>query len=145
MPRDRFKYDVKKTLLHAQRGVCAYCGRPLSIHSPKTHLDHVLARACGGSDELKNLVVACERCNTTKAHYSLQRWANKLSERRKNGRGWKHWPKWTDTTRYKAIETARRMSGLPPCHRIVPKRDLQPSKVSTIAKLMAPIYANEAH
>lgn len=43
---------------------CAYCGVPLS--DGRRHVDHVLARACGGTDDPENLVLACPGCNLSK-------------------------------------------------------------------------------
>lgn len=43
---------------------CRYCGR--CAPEVRLHVDHVHPRSRGGSDELDNLVTACERCNLGK-------------------------------------------------------------------------------
>ncbi len=52
---------------------CHYCGcdviyghQPYLSHEEckrKCHVDHVIPRADGGTDELNNLVLACQTCN----------------------------------------------------------------------------------
>jgi len=39
---------------------CAYCG------APAEHIDHVIPRSQGGTDDPRNLVPACAKCNLTK-------------------------------------------------------------------------------
>lgn len=51
-----------KRVLKRDGGVCRWCG------GKATTADHVQARAFGGSDELHNLVAACQRCNMRRAH-----------------------------------------------------------------------------
>lgn len=43
---------------------CSYCGR----HPPAVvlHVDHVIALAAGGTDEIDNLLTSCEACNLGK-------------------------------------------------------------------------------
>lgn len=43
---------------------CRYCGRGAS--NVELHVDHVVARARGGSDDLANLKTACAECNRAK-------------------------------------------------------------------------------
>lgn len=44
---------------------CVYCGEP------SEHVDHVIPRSRGGSDEIGNLVAACAVCNLTKSNHLL--------------------------------------------------------------------------
>ena len=46
---------------------CEYCGLPQSAvpHAP-FHVEHVVARQHGGSDDPVNLALACDRCNLHK-------------------------------------------------------------------------------
>ena len=46
---------------------CQYCGRSRQDDAIKLHVDHVLPASKGGSDELDNLVTACQDCNLGKA------------------------------------------------------------------------------
>lgn len=49
---------------------CAYCQ---TIEGP-FEVDHILAVALGGGDELENLVCACRTCNRSKAAKTLAEW-----------------------------------------------------------------------
>jgi hypothetical protein len=91
--------SVKRRLMEEQGGLCNYCGSRLD---DKAHMDHIIARACGGSDERGNLCLACPRCNSMKAHYSLRRWLDKLQALQPRGT-YKHWPEWDDAARVFAI------------------------------------------
>lgn len=65
---------------------CSYCGRtPPDV---LLHVDHVIAVANGGTDDLSNLVTACQDCNLGKAAVpltvvaaSLERQAEEAQER----------------------------------------------------------------
>lgn len=59
------RFDVFKR----DRFTCQYCG----AHPPGVllHVDHILAVASGGTNELHNLVTACEPCNLGKGARSL--------------------------------------------------------------------------
>lgn len=46
-----------------QAGRCAICGFPLS---PQMHIDHIIPRAKGGSNAMRNLQLVCARCNIKK-------------------------------------------------------------------------------
>jgi len=43
--------------------------------APAAHVDHVIPRSRGGSDDIDNLVPACARCNLSKGARTLQEWA----------------------------------------------------------------------
>jgi hypothetical protein len=43
---------------------CVYCGATPRVRL--LHADHVIPRASGGRDEMRNLVAACEECNLGK-------------------------------------------------------------------------------
>lgn len=65
---------------------CAYCGR--SPPEVLLHVDHVIPKAKGGSDDPTNLVTACQDCNLGKAAVplsvvapSLQKQADEAKER----------------------------------------------------------------
>jgi 5-methylcytosine-specific restriction endonuclease McrA len=46
---------------------CAYCGRDLhDAHPRELTLDHLKPRCRGGSNDEKNLVLACVRCNSAR-------------------------------------------------------------------------------
>lgn len=60
-------------ILERDNYTCAYCGREA------TEVDHILAKANGGTDEPSNLVAACKPCNGLKSDKPLVRtnWLNK--------------------------------------------------------------------
>lgn len=49
------------------RDHCEYCGLP-QVAEPQTrfHVEHILARQHGGTDDAANLALACHRCNRHK-------------------------------------------------------------------------------
>jgi len=52
-------------------GKCLHCGAPLAIAADGTPLgratiEHIIPRAHGGTDDLANLALACDRCNFEK-------------------------------------------------------------------------------
>lgn len=65
--RDRKIAKRKATIAHLmalQHGACAYCR--CSLTGITIHIDHILPRALGGSNERKNLQLTCEPCNLRK-------------------------------------------------------------------------------
>lgn len=58
------------TIGSKSKGKCWYCGDGFS-HVKRT-LDHVVPRSKGGSNDLSNLVFACQRCNSDKGSMSLE-------------------------------------------------------------------------
>jgi 5-methylcytosine-specific restriction enzyme A len=70
---------VRQYVFERDRFQCQNCGRS-SLHDAtvKLNIDHIIAVANGGSDDLSNLQTLCDRCNQQKSkHYSLP--APKLS------------------------------------------------------------------
>jgi hypothetical protein len=53
-------------ILAAHDGVCHYCAAPGA-----THVDHIIPRADGGTDDLGNLIAACLLCNLRKQRRRL--------------------------------------------------------------------------
>ncbi len=49
---------------------CRYCGK----HADPIHIDHVIPRVRGGSDDASNLAVACRPCNLSKATKTPEEW-----------------------------------------------------------------------
>lgn len=45
---------------------CYYCGAVASLGLTEIHIEHVVPRALGGTDEDHNLVAACQHCNAGK-------------------------------------------------------------------------------
>lgn len=58
---------VLESALTARDGYrCFYCNTDFATAPVRRHIDHVTARAHGGSDSIENLVWACDRCNLRK-------------------------------------------------------------------------------
>ena len=55
-------YEVREYLLEKWNRACTYCGKQ---HVP-LQVEHIQARANGGTDRVSNLCVACETCNKAK-------------------------------------------------------------------------------
>jgi 5-methylcytosine-specific restriction endonuclease McrA len=51
---------VRAAVLERDGHTCTYCGQPAN------HVDHVVPRSKGGTDDLGNLVSSCEGCNKSK-------------------------------------------------------------------------------
>lgn len=73
-------YRYYKKLLVERDGLrCHYCDRPMAYD--EAQVDHVLAKARGGTDSPTNLVLACPRCNNIKGTtcYSCPEFRNAIS------------------------------------------------------------------
>jgi 5-methylcytosine-specific restriction endonuclease McrA len=67
---------VRELVFERDRYTCRYCGLPITVlrrwHDPLQrwigliHLDHIVPKCKGGTDDLKNLVTACQPCNLAK-------------------------------------------------------------------------------
>lgn len=56
----------RKTLIFQKSGgKCHYCAVPLQLDG-KWHIEHMMPRALGGSDDSANLVASCVKCNLDK-------------------------------------------------------------------------------
>lgn len=64
---------------HRDRSACAHCGAALTP-GRGAHLDHLTPHAHSGADEVTNLVLACERCNSARQDMSLAQWAAYAAE-----------------------------------------------------------------
>lgn len=66
--------SVRFAVLHRDRFTCRYCGR--KSPSVVLHVDHVISRYDGGSNDVSNLVAACKDCNIGKNRKSVRRELN---------------------------------------------------------------------
>lgn len=48
------------------RGCCEYCRLDQRYSSSIHHIEHIVSRQHGGTDDLTNLALACHRCNLAK-------------------------------------------------------------------------------
>ncbi len=60
-------YEVREYLLEKWGRTCAYC----DAKNVPLQIDHVVAKAGGGSDRVSNLTLACEPCNKKKGAQSI--------------------------------------------------------------------------
>ena len=51
---------LREVVIRRDAGTCQQCGQPGS------HVDHVIPRRLGGTDELSNLQLLCSQCNLSK-------------------------------------------------------------------------------
>ena len=58
------KAELKRILLGKTDGVCAHCGRPISLE--KTTIEHYIPKYRGGTDDERNLLPLCKNCNKLK-------------------------------------------------------------------------------
>lgn len=49
---------------------CEYCQSQLKYSADSFSVEHIIARSCGGSDELSNLALSCQRCNNAKYNHT---------------------------------------------------------------------------
>lgn len=61
-------YEVREYLLNKWDRKCAYCG----IENVPLQIEHIHARANGGTNRISNLCLACERCNVKKGTQDIK-------------------------------------------------------------------------
>jgi 5-methylcytosine-specific restriction endonuclease McrA len=69
----RFKFWLRAEVFRLKGGACHYCS------APADQIDHVVALANGGTDDVENLVPACKSCNSSKQDKPVELW---LAERK---------------------------------------------------------------
>ncbi len=71
---------VIKDIVERDGHQCSYCDKTLNTVLDRTAnptVDHVIPRSRGGGDELSNLVLACQSCNSSKGARSITEWSAK--------------------------------------------------------------------
>jgi len=61
-------YELREYLLEKWGRVCAYCG----VKDVSLQIEHIQARANGGSNRVSNLTLACEPCNVKKGTQDIR-------------------------------------------------------------------------
>lgn len=61
MSYSKWKKKVRKELWEEQHGHCCWCDKPMALEDAT--IEHIRAKADGGTDDKINLQVACESCN----------------------------------------------------------------------------------
>ena len=62
---DKKKKRRVDKLLRIYGSICVYCGNSLS--KKEITIDHVQPKSKGGTGKISNLVIACKKCNASKA------------------------------------------------------------------------------
>lgn len=62
--------SVRFEVFKRDRFTCAYCGR--TPPDALLHVDHVVPRVAGGTDDMENLLTACQDCNLGKGARLLE-------------------------------------------------------------------------
>ena len=60
----------RRTLYGQQAGDCAGCGQHFELRN--LEVDHIVARAAGGTDHLDNLQLLCGACNRVKGDRGME-------------------------------------------------------------------------
>lgn len=67
---------VRLAIFLRDGGMCLYCLKDMHSADPRdVTLDHVTPRSSGGTDDPRNLVSCCRRCNCRKRDLPLNRFA----------------------------------------------------------------------
>lgn len=59
----RKRKEILAELFDLQKGRCAYCREKVS---GRPHIDHIMPKALGGSNDRSNLQLTCQTCNQSK-------------------------------------------------------------------------------
>ncbi len=69
-------YEVRQYLLEKWGRACVYCGkRDIALQ-----IEHIVARARGGTDRVSNLTLSCEQCNLAKGTQDVKDFLKKKPE-----------------------------------------------------------------
>lgn len=60
---------TKQKLIGQQKGLCVHCGQMFDLNNEKVELDHIIPKAEGGTNKLKNLVVLHKECHQQKTSW----------------------------------------------------------------------------
>lgn len=63
--------DIRRGVVERDMGRCVYCGVDAGQNF---HLDHIIPRSRGGSDDLENLALSCAPCNLSKGARTPDEW-----------------------------------------------------------------------
>src|SRR5437763_7703153 len=63
-----FGYEIRHYLLEKWKRACSYCG----IKEVPLQLEHIQAKANGGTDQVSNLTLACDCCNKAKGTQDIR-------------------------------------------------------------------------
>lgn len=63
-----FGYEVREYLLEKWKRTCTYC----DVQNVPLQVEHILAKANGGTDRISNLCLACDSCNKAKGKQDVR-------------------------------------------------------------------------
>lgn len=66
----------RKTVYANSNGKCAICGKPVKFK--KATIDHIQPLSAGGTNDFKNLQIACHSCNGMKSYLIMNDFLMKL-------------------------------------------------------------------
>jgi 5-methylcytosine-specific restriction endonuclease McrA len=77
--------NEKRIAIYLRDGLaCAYCGATVESGAQVT-LDHLKPRSKGGSNEARNLVTTCHKCNSARGNRPWRKFASVVAEYLDNG------------------------------------------------------------
>ncbi len=65
--------STRQLVRQRARFLCEYCHSPEAISPDRFTLDHIQPRSKDGTDDLKNLALACHRCNERRSNTTQSR------------------------------------------------------------------------
>ncbi len=71
------KVNNRKTII-ASSDYCFYCEEFLTIK----HIDHIIPPKNGGNSKINNLILSCNKCNSTKSDLELGKFYKNIAEKR---------------------------------------------------------------
>lgn len=74
-------YEVKEYLLEKYGHNCQYCKG--ESKATILEVEHMISKAKGGTDSVKNLTIACDKCNREKDNLNLDEWLEVLKKSKK--------------------------------------------------------------
>ena len=78
-----YNYELKTYLLEKYQHTCQYCANETGDH--RLEKEHMVPKSRGGSDSLKNLILACHTCNQKKADRTPEEWLDALKAKKNAG------------------------------------------------------------
>ena len=78
MNRRTFTLYEKQVIYAKCNGKCAICGKPVKFK--KMTIDHITPLSRGGTNDIKNLQLACKRCNSMKSNMTMDDMMGQISE-----------------------------------------------------------------
>lgn len=69
------RLELKERLSEAQNHRCCFCGVRMGYFGDKGRqptFEHVLARSRGGTDHIDNLVISCDKCNSSRGDGAVE-------------------------------------------------------------------------